>query len=107
MENATEEELRVAMEAAPNKRSYIRLAAVRAMYLGMDRETVCALYERSDRLVRLWIGLFNLGGIDAMASKPRPGRPRKVKLQRLRDLLVPVLEDPAQAKELHWTGVKL
>ncbi len=107
MENATEDELRVAMEAAPNKRSYIRLAALRAMYLGMDRETVCRLYDRSDRMVRLWMTLFNTGGIDALASKPRSGRSRKVQLQRLHDLLVPVLEDPTQAKELHWTGVKL
>jgi transposase len=106
-ENATEEELRVAMEAAPNKRSYIRLAALRALYLGMDRETVCALYDRSDRMVRLWITLFNRGGLDALVTKPRSGRPRKVKLERLQDLLVPVLEDPAQAKELHWTGVKV
>jgi len=106
-ENATVDELRVAMDAAPNKRSYIRLAALRALYLGMDRASVCVLYDRSDRMVRLWITLFNLGGIDALASKPRPGRRRKVKLQRLADLLVPVLEDPSQAQELHWTGVKV
>ena len=42
------------MDAAPNKRSYIRLAAMRAMYLGMDRESVCKLYDRSDRMMRLW-----------------------------------------------------
>ena len=95
------------MDAAPNKRSYIRLAAMRAMYLGMDRESICKLYDRSDRMVRLWMTMFNEGGIDALASKPIPGRPRKVKLKRLQDLLVPVLEDPAQGGELHWTGVKL
>ena len=107
IENATEEELRVAMEAAPNKRSYVRLAAMRAMYLGMDRESVCVLYARSDRMVRLWINRFNEGGIDALASRPRPGRPRKVALDKLGDLLVPVLEDPSRAGEEHWTGVKL
>ena len=31
----------------------------------------------------------------------------KIKRERLRDLLVPVLEDPSQAGQLHWTGVKL
>ena len=36
-ENATPDELVVAMEAAPNKRSYIRLAAVRALLLGTPR----------------------------------------------------------------------
>ncbi len=34
--NATQrEELRVAMEAAPNKRSYIRLNAIRSLLLGI------------------------------------------------------------------------
>ena len=51
--------------------------------------------------------MFNAGGIDALASKPRPGRPPKIKLERLRDLLVPVLEDPAKAAQEHWTGVKV
>ena len=106
-ENATLEELEVAMEAAPNKRSYVRLAAMRALLMGVPRAQVCQLYHRSDRLLRLWIEMFNRGGIDALASKPRTGRPPKVRWQRLRDLLVPVLEDPSKAGELHWTGVKL
>jgi transposase len=95
------------MEAAPTKRSYIRLAVVRALLLGVARAQVCQLYDRSDRWVRLWVELFNRGGIDALASKPRPGRPPKVKFERVRDLLIPVLADPSRAGELHWTGVKL
>jgi transposase len=106
-ENATEAELLVAMEAAPNKRSYRRLAAIRALLLGHTRAQVSLLFGRTERMVRLWIVMFNCGGIDALASKPRPGCPRKVKLQRLKDLLVPVLEDPTQAGQMHWTGVKL
>jgi transposase len=106
-ENATEAEVLVAMEAAPNKRSFRRLAAIRALLMGIPREQVAKLFGRSERMVRLWIVMFNCGGIDALASKPRSGRPRKVKLQRLRDLLVPVLEDPALAGQLHWTGVKV
>jgi transposase len=106
-ENATLEELSVAMEAAPNKRSYVRLCAMRALLLGYERKQVCELYDRTDRMVRLWIELFNRGGIDALITKPRPGRRRKVKLERVRDLLVPVLENPAQAGQVHWTGVKL
>ena len=106
-ENATLDELRVAMEAAPNKRSYIRLNAVRLLLLGQSRESVCQTFCRSDRMVRLWIEMFNRGGIDALSSKPRSGRPRKVKLERLRDLLLPVLQDPTQAGQVHWTGVKI
>jgi len=106
-ENATPEDLRVAMEAAPNRRSYVRLHALRALLLGYSRAQVCELCARSDRMLRLWIELFNRGGIDALRTK-RPGqRPRKVKLERVRDLLVPVLENPAQAGVVHWTGVKV
>jgi transposase len=106
-ENATPEELKVAMEAAPNKRSYIRLAAVRALLLGMSREMVCQTFARTDRMVRLWIECFNRAGIDGLITRPKPGRPRKVKLERVKDLLVPVLKDPASAGQVHWTGVKL
>ena len=95
------------MEAAPNRRSYIRLNAVRSLLLGLPRRTVCAQFCRTDRMVRLWIELFNRGGIDALITRPKPGRPRKVKLERVRDLLMPVLENPAQAGQVHWTGVKL
>jgi len=106
-ENATADELRVAMEAAPNKRSYVRLCAIRSLLLGIPRQQVCQIHCRTDRMVRLWIELFNRGGIDALITRPKPGRPRKVKLERVRDLLVPVLEDPTQAGQVHWTGVKI
>jgi transposase len=106
-ENGTGQELMVAMEAAPNRRSYVRLCALRALLLGQSRAMVCQLFNRTDRMMRLWIELFNRGGIDALISRPKGGRPRKVKLERVRDLLVPVLEDPAQAGQVHWTGVKL
>lgn len=106
-ENATLEELRVAMEAAPTKRSYIRLNAIRSLLMGLSRALICQQFCRSDRMVRLWIELFNRGGIDALITRPKPGRPRKVKLERVRDLLVPVLENPARAGQVHWTGVKL
>ena len=46
-------------------------------------------------MLRLWIALFNRGGIAALITKARPGRRRKVKLARVRDLLLPVLENPA------------
>ena len=39
-ENATLEELRVAMEAAPNRRSYIRLAVMRSLLMGLERRVV-------------------------------------------------------------------
>ena len=97
----------MAMEAAPNRRSYIRLAVVRSLLMGLERSVVAKQFCRTDRVIRLWIEMFNTGRIDALTTKGRPGRGRRVKLERLRDLLVPVLENPSQAGELHWTGVKV
>ena len=106
-ENATPEELCVAMEAAPTKRGSLRLNALRLLLLGYTRAQVCEITNRSDRMVRLWIELFNCGGIDALVPRRSTGRPRKVKLERVRDLLVPVLENPATVGQGHWTAVKL
>ena len=71
--------------------------------MGLERGVVAQQFCRSDRVVRLWIAMFNIGGIDALTTKRPAGRGRRVKLERLRDLLVPVLENPRQAGELHWT----
>ena len=76
-ENATLEELRVAMEAAPNRRSYIRLAVLRSLLMGLERGVVAEQFCRSDRVVRLWIEMFNLGGIDALTTKRPAGRGRR------------------------------
>ena len=66
------------MEAAPNQRRYLRLAAIRALLLGDERQEVWELYGRTDRMVRLWIECFNRAGIDGLTTRSRPGRPRKV-----------------------------
>ena len=95
------------MRAAPNQRSFVRLSVIRALLLGHPRSTVCQLYCRTDRMVRLWVTLFNTGGIDALICKSSSGRPRRIGMKRLEDLLVPVLKDPAAAGHWHWTGVKV
>jgi transposase len=58
-------------------------------------------------VVRLWIHAFNQSGIEGLISKHRAGRPRKVKLQKIQDLLIPLLEDPSKVGETHWTGVRI
>jgi transposase len=106
-ENATVEELHVAMEASPTKRAYIRLAAIRSLLMGIPRKTVGQIFFRSDRMIRLWVECFNRSGIDGLITRARPGRPRKAKLEAVRTILEPVLQNPASVGQVHWTAVKL
>lgn len=71
-ENATLEELRVAMDAAPNKRSYIRLAAMRMLLMGIARETVCQSFCRTDRMVGYRTTIRWLHELDFHLRVPRP-----------------------------------
>jgi hypothetical protein len=70
-ENATVEELEVAMDAAPNKRSYVRLTAIRSLLLGVPRVTLCVQFCRTDRMVRM------IGAPLACRSKSRMTITRK------------------------------
>ena len=63
------------MEVVTNQRSYIRLNAIRFLLLGISRRTLCQQFCRTNRMLRLWIERFNRGGIDALITKARPGRP--------------------------------
>jgi transposase len=53
-------------------------------------------------MVRLWVERFNAGGIDALIT-----RPRRAGLDAVRQLLEPVLLEPAKASQVHWTAVKV
>jgi hypothetical protein len=93
------------METPPTKRGYIHLNAVRLLPSDTPCAVICQALCCSDRMVRLWIELFNHGGVGAMSNRLSGGRKRKVKLERVCNLLVPVLEKPAQAGVVHWTGI--
>mgnify|MGYP005687761411 FL=1 len=107
-DNTSLEELEVAMGASPTKQGFQRLSAIRALLLGFSREDVCKLYLVKDRPLRCWIHWFNEAGVDGLISRrKKTGRPRIIKLQRLEDILIPVLEDPSLEDQLHWTGRKM
>jgi hypothetical protein len=89
------------MEVAPNKRSHVRLNAIRSLLMGNEGDTSCAQFCRTDHMPPLWSELFNRGGINAQITEAKLRLSCKVKLACVRDLLVPVLENPAQAGQVH------
>ena len=68
----------LATGSTPNRRSYIRLAVIRSLLMGSEHRVVAQQFCRTDRVVRVWIEMFNAGGIDALTTKGRPGRGRRV-----------------------------
>ncbi|MFO1511568.1 MAG: hypothetical protein U1F83_01425 [Verrucomicrobiota bacterium] len=93
--------------SAPNKRSYIRLNAIRALLLRGCRARRCVSSFVAPTGCCGYGSRCSIAAALTLITKTRPGRKRKVKLARVRDLLVPVLENPATVGQGHWTAVKL
>lgn len=107
LENATLEEVRVAMDCTPTKKGFRRLLALRWLYEGKSREEVAALSFFSARQVLRFIHAFNLAGLDGLIPGRSSGRRRILPKEQVAEKIVPVIEDPSLAGQTHWTAVKL
>ncbi len=107
LENATSEEVRVAMDCTPTKKGFRRLQALRWLYEGKSREGVAALSCFSIRQVLRFIQAFNLAGLDGLIPGRSSGRRRIVPKAEVADKIVPLIEAPSLAGQTHWTAVKL
>ena len=97
----------MALRCVKTQRQANRLLALRALGNGVARETVAAVFQINERTLCGWIRAFNERGIDGLVDAPRPGRTRILSHESFLAQVVPLLEDPAQVAEVHWTGVKL
>jgi len=105
-DNATLEEVEVAMRCAPTQQGFLRLQAIHLLLRGYSEEEVSDITQRSMSNVNRLKYLFNARGIDGIAVRKRSGRPRKIAAARFQEEFVPLVLDPASAQEQHWTGVK-
>ena len=77
-ENASLDELEVAMKCAPHQPGALRIRAIWAMGKGMGRPEVTLFCNVNDKTVLDWINRFNAEGIDGLADRPRSSaRPRQ------------------------------
>ena len=95
------------MDCGPDGKAYRRLNAMHLLLLGAPYELVLRNSRCSERTMRLWISRFNQLGIDGLIYRPRPGRPRLLNNDVVRGEILPVVDDPSLAGQLHWTAVKL
>lgn len=107
LENATLQEVRVAMDCTPTKKGFRRLQALLWLYEGKSREEVAALSRFSPRQVLRFIQAFNLAGLDGLIPGRSSGRRRILPKEQVAEKIVPLIEDPSLAGQTHWTAVKL
>jgi transposase len=106
-ENASLAEVEAAMRCTPQRQHAVRLMAIRALGNGSPRTVVAQVFGVSERTLCGWIRGFNAGGIEALLDKKRRGRPRVLAAEEFLKKVAPLLADPAEAGECHWTAVKL
>ena len=106
-ENASLEQVKVAMKCAPHEAGSLRLRAIWALGNGMGRCEVALFCNVKQRTIVEWIKRFNCEGIDGLADRPRSGAPRRITAQEMQDHVLPLLEDPGLVGQEHWTAVKL
>jgi len=95
------------MVCCPDGKSYRRLNAIHLLLIGVSYDLVLRNCGRSERCLRLWISRFNEQGIDGLTYRPRIGRPRKLTAAEIQSEILPIVDDPVLAGQLHWTAVKL
>lgn len=95
------------MDCGPDGKAFRRLNAMHLLLLGAPYDVVLRNSRCSERTMRLWISRFNQLGIDGLIYRPRPGRPRLLDDDAVRDEILPLVDDPSLAGQLHWTAVKL
>ena len=76
-ENASLDELEVAMKCAPHQPGALRIRAIWAMGKGIGRPEVALFCNVGDKTVLEWINRFNDEGIDGLSDRSRSGAPRR------------------------------
>ena len=73
-DNARYEELVEVMLATHDQKYFRRLQAIDLLLQGFARRFVLAAARVDRRTLTRWVKTYNEGGIDALATKPKPGR---------------------------------
>jgi transposase len=105
-ENCSLAELELAAHTAPTQKAFVRLSCMRALLLGkFDKPDVCSLYFVKSTTLNSWIRRFNAAGIDGLIDRSRPGRPRKMALDKTAHYRQ-LIDEPGRVGVTHWTGKK-
>jgi len=102
-ENATSEELNQVQRSTADRAFFLRLQAIEMLLHGIERRVVLITTKVNRTTLTRWIHLWNEGGIDSLATIPRPGRPTSIP-QEAFDKIRPHLDPDHVDKQDVWTA---
>ncbi|MDP8240629.1 MAG: IS630 family transposase [Candidatus Hatepunaea meridiana] len=105
-ENGSQAEIDEAMQSSPDRKTYIRLHAIKLLIFGYAKDEVALIEGVALRSIQKWIKRWNYGGVDAMKTVLHSPKPTKIPLERHQELC-DLLRDPEKSGQTHWTIKKL
>lgn len=105
-ENGTLSDIDIGMRCSPDRRTHVRLHALKLLLQGYSKNEVVRIHSVTMRSVQNWIRLWNTGGPDALKTGRYTGRPSKIPAH-LRDKLCDLLRHKNEEDQTHWTIRKL
>ncbi|MEP2775658.1 MAG: helix-turn-helix domain-containing protein [Luteolibacter sp.] len=106
-ENWSVQELRVAIDCCPDRKAQKRMNAMLLLFCGGSFDLAQAQAGVSERCLQMWTSSFNRQGINGITYRPRSGRPRLMSGNEVERIILPVVDNPCEAGQRHWTAVKL
>jgi len=104
-ENCSLEDLNIAANCGPSKRSQLRMLALRALLLGIPRDQVVQLFNVTNRTILNWIRSFNAQGIDGLIDEDISGAPPIIGPEQTK-IYSDIIEHPEKVNQVHWTAKK-
>ena len=95
------------MVSTPSRQAALRIRGLWALGRGMSRDAVALFCNVHEHTLIEWINRFNEEGIDGLIDRERRGAPRKISREQMQREVIPLLNQPAQAGQEHWTAIKL
>lgn len=96
MDHHTIEQLHTLYRTTTDARLGRRIQAIWLAYRGLTCPEIMQVTGTSRRAVQQWVARYNRGGIEALADKPRTGRPAFLNIKQQRRLIRRIERGPTQ-----------
>ena len=106
-ENGTADEIRALHRCEGDRVTARRLFCMMKISEGRNVAEVSEIMEVSTSSIQRWIKTFNSYGLEGLLARGEPGRKKSISVSEFAKDIAPVLENPGEHNQDHWTAIKL